>query len=78
MGWEIAVRPTWTPISFIAMSEGIKDREGFLTDHSLSIRGVVCDKKDRINAELIDALSCLEIVATNSVGVDKVDLAKCR
>ncbi|GLJ54096.1 hypothetical protein SUGI_1158350 [Cryptomeria japonica] len=39
---------------------------------------VVCDRKDEINAELIDALPCLEIVATSSVGVDKVDLAKCR
>ncbi|GLJ55128.1 hypothetical protein SUGI_1183120 [Cryptomeria japonica] len=54
------------------------DREAFLTQHSQSIRGVVCGRKDGINAELIDALPCLEIVATSSVGVDKVDLAKCR
>ncbi|GLJ21428.1 hypothetical protein SUGI_0394640 [Cryptomeria japonica] len=33
--------------------------------------------KDEINAEMINTLPCLEIVATNSVGVDKVDLAKC-
>ncbi|GLJ47868.1 hypothetical protein SUGI_1010860 [Cryptomeria japonica] len=78
MGWAMAVRPTWTPISFTAVSEDIKDREAFLTEHSQSIRGVVCDKKDKINTELIDALPCLEIVATSSVGVDKVDLAKCR
>ncbi|GLJ36548.1 hypothetical protein SUGI_0734510 [Cryptomeria japonica] len=78
MGWVIAVRPTWTPISFTAVSEVIKDREAFLTEHSQSIRGVVCDRKDEINAELIDGLPCLEIVATSSVGVDKVDLAKCK
>ncbi|XP_059069936.1 hydroxyphenylpyruvate reductase-like [Cryptomeria japonica] len=54
------------------------DREAFLTQHSQSIRGVVCGRKDGINAHMIDALPCLEIVATSSVGFDKVDLAKCR
>ncbi|GLJ36549.1 hypothetical protein SUGI_0734570 [Cryptomeria japonica] len=73
-----AVRPTWTPISFTIVSEDIEDREAFLTEHSQSIRGVVCGRNDEINAELIDSLPCLEIVATSSVEVDKVDLAKCR
>ncbi|GLJ19601.1 hypothetical protein SUGI_0354680 [Cryptomeria japonica] len=78
MGCAIAVCPTWTPISFTAVSEDIKDREAFLTEHSQSIRGVVCGRKDEINTELFDVVPCLEIVATSNVGVDKVDLAKCR
>ncbi|GLJ28603.1 hypothetical protein SUGI_0563630 [Cryptomeria japonica] len=43
-----------------------------------AIRHGGVDVKDKINTQLIDALPCLETVATSSVGVDKVDLAKSR
>ncbi|KAH9321697.1 hypothetical protein KI387_016336, partial [Taxus chinensis] len=50
----------------------------FLAEHAQFIRGAACAGQNGITAELIDALPCLEIVATNSVGLDKVDLGKCR
>ncbi|WVZ72922.1 hypothetical protein U9M48_021304 [Paspalum notatum var. saurae] len=53
-------------------------REGFLRAHASSIRAVVGNANYGADAELIDALPALEIVASFSVGIDRVDLAKCR
>jgi hypothetical protein len=46
-----------------------ESRDEFLRAHAASIRA---------DADLIDALPALEIVASFSVGIDRVDLAKCR
>lgn len=53
-------------------------RDAFLAQYAHSIRGVACNGSDGIDAQLIDALPHLEVVATNSVGLNKVDLNKCR
>lgn len=50
----------------------------FLSLHAPSIKAVVGNSIVGASAELIDALPNLEIVSTNSVGLDKVDLRKCR
>eukprot|EP01018_Ginkgo_biloba_P011980 Gb_15580 [translate_table: standard] len=50
----------------------------FVAEHAHSIRGVACDGSDGVGGDLIDALPLLEVIATNSVGLDKVDLPKCR
>ncbi|KAJ3701036.1 hypothetical protein LUZ61_004741 [Rhynchospora tenuis] len=50
----------------------------FLRANAASIRAVVCDTHVGADAATIDALPCLEIVSTFSVGVDKVDLVKCK
>lgn len=85
---QAGVLITYNPISYLIESLDIKfqthklyeahDREAFFAEHSQSIRGVVCGGHDGINAQMIDALPCLEIVAVNGVGIDKVDLAKCK
>ncbi|OEL31837.1 Hydroxyphenylpyruvate reductase [Dichanthelium oligosanthes] len=53
-------------------------REDFLRAHAGSIRAVVGNSNYGADAALIDALPALEIVASFSVGIDRVDLAKCR
>ncbi|XP_062204832.1 hydroxyphenylpyruvate reductase-like [Phragmites australis] len=53
-------------------------RQGFLRTHSTSIRAVVTSGGSGADAALIDALPRLEIVACYSVGVDRVDLDRCR
>ncbi|CAA0822175.1 Glyoxylate/hydroxypyruvate reductase A HPR2 [Striga hermonthica] len=50
----------------------------FVAQHAHSIRAVVVNPAAVVTAELIDALPKLEIVSTFSVGLDKIDLAKCR
>ncbi|RLN22823.1 hypothetical protein C2845_PM07G39770 [Panicum miliaceum] len=50
----------------------------FLRAHAGSIRAVVSNPAYGVDAALIDALPELEIVASFSVGIDHVDLAKCR
>ncbi|KAL6996474.1 Glyoxylate/hydroxypyruvate/pyruvate reductase 2kgr [Sarracenia purpurea var. burkii] len=50
----------------------------FLKENSSSIRAIVGDAVAGADAELIELLPRLEIVASNSVGLDKVDLAKCK
>ncbi|XP_047329597.1 glyoxylate/hydroxypyruvate/pyruvate reductase 2KGR-like [Impatiens glandulifera] len=50
----------------------------FLSEHSATIRAVVGNASIGANANLIDALPSLEIVSSFSVGLDKVDLAKCK
>ncbi|KAF3783878.1 Hydroxyphenylpyruvate reductase [Nymphaea thermarum] len=54
------------------------NKKEFLSLHAHSIKAVVGNSIVGASAELIDALPNLEIVSTNSVGLDKVDLRKCR
>lgn len=54
------------------------DKQAFLAENSDSIQAVVCGTSAGANAELIDSLPNLEIVSTFSVGLDKVDLVKCK
>jgi lactate dehydrogenase-like 2-hydroxyacid dehydrogenase len=55
-----------------------KNPEAFVREHSDSIHAVVGNTVAGASAELIDSLPKLEIVSTYSVGLDKVDLAKCK
>lgn len=50
----------------------------FLNQHANSIRAVVGNAFAGADAELIDALPKLEIVSSFSVGLDKIDLNKCK
>ncbi|XP_073317532.1 hydroxyphenylpyruvate reductase [Primulina huaijiensis] len=50
----------------------------FLAQNSDSIRAVVGNASAGADADLIDALPKLEIVSSFSVGLDKIDLNKCR
>lgn len=50
----------------------------FLQQHSNSIHAVVSNAAHGADAQLIDSLPNLEIVASYSVGVDKIDLCKCK
>ncbi|CAK8535797.1 unnamed protein product [Lathyrus sativus] len=52
--------------------------EAFSETHGDSVRAFVCDAKSCADAKTIDALPNLEIVSTNSVGFDKIDIGKCR
>ncbi|KAJ3694542.1 hypothetical protein LUZ60_010022 [Juncus effusus] len=54
------------------------NRVQFLRDNSASIRAVVGNSFVGADASMIEALPKLEIVASFSVGLDKVDLGKCR
>ncbi|KAI8544448.1 hypothetical protein RHMOL_Rhmol08G0297500 [Rhododendron molle] len=54
------------------------NRKDFLRENSASIRAVVGNAGAGADAELIEALPGLEIVACFSVGLDKVDLGKCK
>jgi lactate dehydrogenase-like 2-hydroxyacid dehydrogenase len=49
-----------------------------LTQHGASIRAVVGNAGAGADSELIDALPKLEIVSSFSVGVDMIDLNKCK
>ncbi|GJM84423.1 hypothetical protein PR202_ga00091 [Eleusine coracana subsp. coracana] len=53
-------------------------RDDFLRAHAGSVRAIVTGGGDGADAALIDALPGLEIIASYSVGVDRVDLARCR
>lgn len=55
-----------------------ESRMDFLRCHAPSIRAVVGNAHVGADAETIDALPKLEIVSCFSVGLDKVDLAKCK
>ena len=50
----------------------------FLKIHSNSIRAIVGSAAAGADAELIDALPKLEIVSSYSVGLDKIDLVRCK
>lgn len=56
----------------------VPEKSQFLKDHSSSIRAVVGSSMAGADAELIAELPRMEIVANFSVGVDKIDLNKCR
>lgn len=49
-----------------------------LSENRDSIRAVVGNASFGADAELIDSLPSLEIVASYSVGLDKIDLGKCK
>ncbi|KAJ8501059.1 hypothetical protein OPV22_011611 [Ensete ventricosum] len=53
-------------------------RQDFIRANAAAIRAVVGNSKAGADADTIDALPRLEIVACFSVGLDKVDLVKCR
>ncbi|KNA21504.1 hypothetical protein SOVF_042510 [Spinacia oleracea] len=54
------------------------DRAQFLSQHANSIRAVVGNAFAGADAALIDSLPKLEIVSSFSVGLDKIDLGKCK
>ncbi|XP_049365513.1 uncharacterized protein LOC125830372 [Solanum verrucosum] len=54
------------------------DKKQFINDYAHSIRAVVGNAAAGADAELIEALPQLEIVASFSVGLDKIDLNKCK
>ncbi|GAB4842235.1 Glyoxylate/hydroxypyruvate/pyruvate reductase 2kgr [Ancistrocladus abbreviatus] len=54
------------------------DRRQFLTQNADRIRVVVGNPSAGADAELIESLPKLEIVASFSVGLDKIDLGKCK
>ncbi|XP_043718860.1 glyoxylate/hydroxypyruvate/pyruvate reductase 2KGR-like [Telopea speciosissima] len=54
------------------------NKEEFLKSNSNSIRAIVCNTSVGADAKTIDLFPNLEIVSTFSVGLDKVDLVKCR
>ncbi|KAL4333546.1 hypothetical protein GQ457_07G031810 [Hibiscus cannabinus] len=56
----------------------VPDKSSFLASHKDSIQAVVGNAAAGADAELIEALPKLEIVASFSVGLDKIDLAKCK
>lgn len=53
-------------------------KSNLFAQHAASIRAVVGHSGAGADAELIDALPKLEIVSSFSVGVDKIDLNKCK
>lgn len=54
------------------------DKTHFINSHKNFIRAVVGNAVFGADADLIDQLPKLEIVSTYSVGLDKVDLPKCK
>ncbi|CAO2813335.1 unnamed protein product [Amaranthus hypochondriacus] len=54
------------------------DKTQFLSQNADSIRALIVNSFISADASLIDALPNLEIVATFSVGLDRVDLGKCK
>ncbi|KAE8656970.1 rop guanine nucleotide exchange factor 12-like [Hibiscus syriacus] len=56
----------------------VPDKSLFLASNKDSIQAVVGNASAGADAELVEALPKLEIVASFSVGLDKIDLAKCK
>lgn len=56
----------------------IPQKQQFLKENSNSIRAVVGNAAAGADAELIESLPKLEIVSSFSVGLDKIDLNKCK
>nr|XP_023887419.1 uncharacterized protein LOC111999526 [Quercus suber] len=54
------------------------EKSRFIKDNSATIRAIVADGSHGADAKMIEALPRLEIVSSNSVGVDKIDVKKCR
>ncbi|XP_059644903.1 hydroxyphenylpyruvate reductase-like [Cornus florida] len=55
-----------------------QQKKEFLKENSNSIRAIVGNATAGADAELIDSLPRLEIVASYSVGLDKIDLGYCK
>lgn len=55
-----------------------QQRAQLVSQHGASIRAVVGNSNAGADAELIESLPKLEIVSSFSVGVDKIDLNRCR
>ncbi|KAL9244635.1 hypothetical protein vseg_018394 [Gypsophila vaccaria] len=55
-----------------------EDKTQFISANARAIRAVVGNAAAGADAGLIEALPCLEIVSSFSVGLDKIDLDKCR
>ncbi|KAL1829221.1 hypothetical protein ACET3Z_007633 [Daucus carota] len=53
-------------------------KDAFFKENALSIRAVVGNATAGADSALIDSLPSLEIVSSFSVGLDKIDLAKCK
>ncbi|KAL7222175.1 hypothetical protein ACSBR1_023980 [Camellia fascicularis] len=53
-------------------------KDEFLRENCNSIRAVVGDTAIGADSKLIESLPSLEIVSSYSVGLDKIDLAKCK
>jgi hydroxypyruvate reductase 2 len=56
----------------------IPHKTQFIKDHATSIRAVIGNSASGADAEMIETLPKLEIVASFSVGLDRVDLKKCK
>lgn len=54
------------------------DKTQFINSHKNSIRAIVGSGGFGADAKLIDQLPKLEIISSHSVGLDKVDLPKCK
>ena len=54
------------------------DKTQFIKDNSTSIRAIVDHGGVGADAELIESLPKLEIISSFSVGLDRVDLKKCK
>ncbi|CAM6013630.1 unnamed protein product [Sphagnum balticum] len=54
------------------------DKEAYLAENAESIRGLIASAAMWVDAALIDKLPKLEIVSKTGVGVDRVDLHKCK
>ncbi|KAG6553482.1 hypothetical protein Mapa_004394 [Marchantia paleacea] len=54
------------------------DPGAFLQEKGALIRGVITGMKPWVNKELLDKLPNVEIVSSNTVGLDKVDVSLCK
>ncbi|MEZ2350968.1 2-hydroxyacid dehydrogenase [Caballeronia sp. RCC_10] len=54
------------------------DKEAYIREHGVSIRGVITGGHTGISNELITKLPALEVIAVNGVGTDAVDLEFAR
>ncbi|WCJ40778.1 Glyoxylate reductase [Euphorbia peplus] len=66
-----------TRFNLFKLWEHPSDNSHFLKTNALKIKAIVGNTKIGADAQLIDALPNLEIVASYSVGLDKIDLIKC-
>eukprot|EP00252_Welwitschia_mirabilis_P024010 TRINITY_DN6956_c0_g1_i1.p1 TRINITY_DN6956_c0_g1~~TRINITY_DN6956_c0_g1_i1.p1 ORF type:complete len:332 (+),score=54.41 TRINITY_DN6956_c0_g1_i1:78-1073(+) len=55
-----------------------EDPKTFLKKHGASIQAIVCTTSSIIGLELLNSLPSVEIVCTNSVGLDHIDLKECK
>ncbi|KAK6268046.1 hypothetical protein QUC31_012206 [Theobroma cacao] len=67
-----------TRFNLIKLWDHSSSKAEFFNNYSSSIKAVVGNTKVGADAKLIDSLPNLEIVASYSVGLDKIDLDKCK